>query len=77
MPDVKCTACRIRLRSHPGEAMARLCPECEAPLEPVGELSEIVGFRLREADRWLDDGASFDSEEMAAALEPPPDWTYR
>ena len=87
--------------------MRELCPECGVPLEFVGELSEIVGFRsvdpragaeddapadrvsyltdrrdarLEElrvaAERWLDDGGSFD-EAAAAALDPPPSWTER
>ncbi len=88
---------------------------CEAPLEPVRELSELVGFRSLEgrgtpdegemastpepltlpvsdltkrresrieqsrldAERWLDDGGSFDTEAVAAALDPPPPWTDR
>src|SRR4051794_26176464 len=45
MPDFKCAACRIRLRSHGGDTVRELCPECGAPLEVVAELSEVVGFR--------------------------------
>lgn len=45
MADFKCAACRIRLRSQGGDAPDRLCPVCHAPLESVGRLSEIVGFR--------------------------------
>ena len=94
MPDFKCAACKVRLRSPGGDATDRTCPVCHAPLEPVGKLSEIVGFRSidvgpaefepfarpisdltkrrearLDAERWLDDGGSFDSEAAAAALE--------
>jgi hypothetical protein len=48
MPDFKCADCRIRLRSPGGDAVGERCPVCEAPLEPVGELSELVGFRSLE-----------------------------
>ena len=42
MPDVKCVACRIRTRlAEAGEP----CPACGSPLERVGELAEVVGFR--------------------------------
>lgn len=83
--------------------MGELCPVCEAPLESVGERSEILGFRLLErgastvegeqaeplvrpisdltqrrearieqselsAERWLDDGGSFDTAAVEAEL---------
>jgi hypothetical protein len=102
MPDFKCAACRIRLRSPAGDGAAPPCPICETPLEPVAELSEMVGFRSIEwgespaegepveplarpvsdltkrretrteqvdAERWLDDAGSFDTDAVAAALE--------
>jgi hypothetical protein len=40
LPDFKCAACRIRLRSPGGDGAGPLCR-----LDPVGELSELVGFR--------------------------------
>lgn len=43
----KCSACSTRLYgmgSRTG-AVGDLCPSCGALLEPVGELSEVVGFR--------------------------------
>ena len=111
MPDFKCVACRIRLRSPVGDRVRRPCPICEAPLKPVAGLSEVVGFRsmpsesgevegLRDerfaapvsiltdrrearieelrvaAERWLDDGGSFDREAVSVALEPPA-WTEK
>jgi hypothetical protein len=43
MPDFKCAVCAIRVRTaEPGPD----CPVCEGSLEPVAELSELVGLRL-------------------------------
>ena len=101
MPDFKCVACGIRLRTHGG---ATGCPgraRCARPRStPVEELSELVGFRRWQpvkgcrieerfgdrvshldrtprgggsqelrvaAERWLDEGGSFDTEAVAAA----------
>jgi hypothetical protein len=44
MPDLKCVDCRIRVRTQ-GEAAPERCPICEAHLELVEDLSEVVGFR--------------------------------
>jgi hypothetical protein len=43
-----CARCRIRLDREGPEAhlFDRRCPICGKPLEPPGELSELVGFRL-------------------------------
>ena len=43
----KCSACRVRLygTGTPGGSVGDLCPGCGSLLEPVGELSEIGGFR--------------------------------
>lgn len=47
MPHYKCVACRTRLEASPPPADAGVgsCPECGSPLEPVGDLSELFGFR--------------------------------
>ena len=47
MPHYKCDGCRTRLHSAaaPTNAVGRLCPSCGSPLEPAGDLSELVGFR--------------------------------
>lgn len=42
MPDFKCVACRTRIRR---EDDGEPCPTCGSPLEPVGQLAEVVGFR--------------------------------
>ena len=47
MRYLKCARCRIRLdRTGPEvHLFDRCCPICAAALEPVSELSELVGFR--------------------------------
>jgi hypothetical protein len=47
MPRFKCVACKTRLSSPAGppNLVGDLCPECGSLLEPVSELSEVVGFR--------------------------------
>jgi len=47
MPHFKCVACRTRLYSAAGppDLVGDLCPGCGTLLEPVGDLSEVVGFR--------------------------------
>ena len=57
MPDFKCAACRIRIRQA-GDVAADPCPDCGSPLQPVGELAEVVGFRsVTTGDRQVDDAA--------------------
>jgi len=47
MPHLKCQPCRNRLyRAGSGDQVGDLCPACGALLEPVGQLAEVVGFRL-------------------------------
>jgi hypothetical protein len=47
MPHAKCLRCRSRVwRDHAaGDPPADLCPGCGAELEPVADLSELVGLR--------------------------------
>ena len=47
MRDFKCVACKIRTRRAGDSAhdAGDACPSCGSPLEPVGKLAEIVGFR--------------------------------
>jgi hypothetical protein len=47
MPHFKCAACKLRLdaAASPADMVGDLCPGCGSLLEPVGDLSEIVGFR--------------------------------
>ena len=50
MPHFKCEGCKTRLYSAvaPAGFVGDLCPGCGSPLEPVGELTEILGFQLTE-----------------------------
>jgi hypothetical protein len=59
MPHFKCTACKTRLYSPavPADPVGDLCPGCGSLLEPVGELSEIVGFRATTPRDKTGDGA--------------------
>ncbi len=76
MPHFKCVACKTRLHSPAGPARD-LCPGCGSPLEPVGDLAEIVGFQSiapsdrLDAESWLDDGDSFSPEALAEAMALP------
>ena len=47
MPHLKCVTCRTRYYT-PGsgsDPIEDLCPGCGSAFEPVGDLSELVGFR--------------------------------
>ena len=48
MPHFKCLACNTRLHSAESQAdpIGDLCPVCGSLLEPVGDLGEIVGYRV-------------------------------
>jgi hypothetical protein len=50
MPHFKCLACKTRLRSteNPADPIGDLCTVCGSLLEPVGDLGEIVGYRVIE-----------------------------
>ena len=67
MPHFKCVGCRTRLYSTAARAdlVADLCPSCSSPLEPVGELTEIVGFQSVER-------RTSESEAVAQAIALPP-----
>jgi hypothetical protein len=74
MPHFKCVACRTRLHSAaaPADVLGDLCPRCGSPLEPVGELAEIVGFQsIRQRNSPADDGGSFSPEAVAQAAALP------
>jgi hypothetical protein len=61
MAYLKCLACRTRLQSteSPADPIGDLCPVCGSLLEPVGDLGEIVGYRLIESpDSSSHSGAS-------------------
>jgi hypothetical protein len=51
MPQFKCLACNTRLHSTESDAdpIGDLCPVCGSLLEPLGDLGEIVGYRVVES----------------------------
>ena len=51
MPHLKCLACKTRLYSteSPADPVGDLCPVCGSLLEPLGDLGEIVGYRVIES----------------------------
>ena len=85
MHQLKCVVCKIRVRAQeqPAGGVGELCPVCGSLLEPVRNLSELVGLQERrreEADElaegfdaspWLDDGGSVTPEAVARALSLP------
>lgn len=48
MPHLKCVTCRTRYYAtgSGSDPIEELCPSCGCAFEPVGELSELVGFRV-------------------------------
>ena len=71
MPHFKCVPCKSRLYADasPPDPDGDLCPRCGSPLQPVGDLAEIVGFRSIESpDRAMDDGPRGGYEELAARV---------
>lgn len=46
MPYFKCVPCKIRVSAGAGTALTEgPCPGCGLELEPVVELTEVMGFR--------------------------------
>src|SRR5713226_5338866 len=50
MPHFKCVACKTHLHGTESQAdqIGDLCPVCGSLLEPVGDLGEVVGYRVIE-----------------------------
>jgi hypothetical protein len=50
MAHLMCLACETRLQSteRPADPIGDLCPVCGSLLEPVGDVGEIVGYRVIE-----------------------------
>ena len=65
MPHFKCVPCNMRLHG-PADPVGVLCPGCGSLLEPVGELSELVGFR---SIKSRDGGAPGTHERLADRVD--------
>ena len=72
MAHSKCLSCRARVwreRSSPDD----LCPGCGGPLEPVGELAELVGLRSlrarpKQERRWAPDESTRISAQIRETI---------
>jgi hypothetical protein len=66
MPHLKCLACKTRLQSteSPADPIGDLCPVCGSLMEPLGDLSDIVGYRVIESPN----GASHSGASRAGRL---------
>jgi hypothetical protein len=78
MPQFDCAACEAGLYSaaRPADLSGDLCPSCGFPLGPAGDPAELVGFRSilaqsrLDAERWVDDGGSFQVEALPLPRHP-------
>jgi hypothetical protein len=69
MPHLKCQPCRNRLyRAGSGDQVGDLCPVCGSLLEPVGQLAEVVGYRLVRFAENADGSASSAHQRIADRL---------
>ena len=71
MAHFKCLACKTRLQSteSPADPIGDLCPVCGSLLEPVGDLGEIVGYRVIESpDSSSHSGASRTGQLIAGRV---------
>jgi len=69
MPHLKCESCRTRLyRAGSSDQVGDLCPACGSLLEPVGQLVEIVGYRLIRSAEAADGAASSPHQRIADQL---------
>ena len=69
MPHLKCKPCGTRLyTAGSGDQVGDLCPGCGSLLEPVGELAELVGFRLIRFAGAADGAASSPHQRVADQL---------
>ena len=70
MPHFKCLACETRLHGTESEAnpIGDLCPVCGSLLEPVGDLGEIVGYRVIETRRGRSQRGASRAGELIAEI---------
>ena len=69
MPHLRCEPCGNRqYRAGSGDQVGDLCPGCGSLLEPVGELAELVGFRLVASAAAAEGAASNAHQPLADRL---------
>jgi hypothetical protein len=71
MPHFKCVGCKTRLygAAAPADLVGDLCPGCGSLLEPVGKLSEILGFQsIKPRDGAADDSPPGAHERIAGRV---------
>jgi hypothetical protein len=71
MAHSKCLTCRARVwrEGDPADHLRDLCPGCGGPLEPVSNLSELIGFRaLRARPRSAGRAPPDTSQRIAAEI---------
>ena len=75
MAHSKCLTCRARVwrEGDPADHLRDLCPGCGGPLEPVSDLSALIGFRSlrarpRAAGRVLPDRSQRIAAEIRATI---------
>ncbi len=79
MPHYKCGTCRTRLQIvRPRPALVVNCPQCGSALDPVADLTKLVGLRrvafVEDPDRAGSYPGFFDEPASAAmaVLQPRP-----
>jgi hypothetical protein len=68
MPHYSCVACQVRFHvpGSAAEVVEECCPECGSSLEPVAELSELVGYRSIKSP---DSAAAGDAERSGSGQQ--------
>ena len=72
MAHYKCGACRARLQvsGQPAELVGDLCPECGSLLEPVVDLTELIGLRsIQSVDSAADPVRSVSHQRIADSVD--------
>jgi hypothetical protein len=74
MPHLKCEPCRTRFHTDDrrlGDIREDRCPGCGSPLEPAGQVAELLGFQRSRLDGLLPDDDGDFLAAVAMALAPP------
>lgn len=80
----KCAPCKVRVNGPDMDLIDGRCPSCGQRLEPVRQLTELVGFQSlkppgpsadpgapqEDLGRWVDEGGSLAREAVALSVPP-------